>query len=126
MAKQGKRMCYVKNTGVKMRKYLFAGVCACFVSGVAVADCKYMETENVTVIEEFDFVQTNHKFNRPIKKYRPVVKKQQKLAEPVKLKTHTEVVEYYQVLQPVTVYKPIGTEVKRYVVPARHCDRCEM
>ena len=50
--------------------------------------------------------------------------KQQKMAEPIRLKTHTEVIEHYQVLQPVTVYKPVGTEVKRYIVPAKTCDKC--
>ena len=107
-----------------MKKTLLAGVVASLVSGAAMADCKYTETEVVTVVEQVEIVKTNHRFNRPIKKFRPCPKKQQKMAEPIRLKTHTEVIEHYQVLQPVTVYKPVGTEVKRYIVPAKTCDKC--
>lgn len=110
-----------------MKKTLLFGMLVCLASaGAAVADCKYTETENVVVIEQIDVVVNENRFNRPVKKYRPAVKRHQKATEPVKLKTHTEVIEHYQILQPVTVYKPVGTEVKRYVVPAKRCDSCEM
>lgn len=109
-----------------MKKSLVVGVVAALFSGVAMADYSYTETETVVIVESFDFAKTNACLKRPVKKYLPCASKHQKLAEPVKLKTHTEVVEHYQVLQPVTVYKPVGTEVKRYVVPAKRCDKCTM
>ena len=50
----------------------------------------------------------------------------QKVAEPVRVKTHTEVIDHYQVYQPVTVYKPMGTQIQRRVVPVVHCNKCGM
>ncbi|MDE6481912.1 MAG: hypothetical protein K2L25_03790 [Alphaproteobacteria bacterium] len=37
-------------------------------------------------------------------------------AEPVAVKTHTEVTEHYQVYQPVVEYVPSGTYTRRHVV----------
>ena len=108
-----------------MKKIMLVALLMCFGSSVVMAD-KYTETQTVTVVESIDFVKMQNRFNRPAKKYQPCAKKCQKTAEPVRLKTYTEVVEHYQILQPVTVYQPIGTEVKRYVVPAKRCDKCSL
>lgn len=108
-----------------MKKYLLVGVVAGLVSGGAMADCAYSESETVTIVETVDFVKTNYQVARPVKEYRPCMKKQNAV-KPIRMKTHTEVVEHYQVLQPVTVYKPAGTEVRRYVVPAKRCAECAM
>ena len=35
---------------------------------------------------------------------------------PVRVKTHTEVVDYYQLYQPVTVYQPAGVVAERRVI----------
>lgn len=36
--------------------------------------------------------------------------------QPVKVKTHTEVIDHYQIYQPVTVYKPAGTCTTRRII----------
>ena len=41
---------------------------------------------------------------------------------PVAVKTHAEVIEHYQVYQPVTVYQPAGNFATRTIV--ENCDRC--
>lgn len=42
---------------------------------------------------------------------------------PVAVKTHTEVIEHYQVYQPVIEYVPAGTYTRRHVVANVHpCD----
>ncbi len=41
---------------------------------------------------------------------------------PVHVKTHSEVIDYYTVYQPVITYRPAGTYAHRRVVPA--CNRC--
>lgn len=44
---------------------------------------------------------------------------------PVKVKTHTEVVDHYQLYQPVLVYEPAGTYSERRVVQSNPCkNRC--
>jgi hypothetical protein len=50
----------------------------------------------------------------------------QRCAEtPFAVKTHSEVINHYQVYQPVTIYKPAGTFAERVIVPAeRTCNRC--
>lgn len=44
-------------------------------------------------------------------------------AQPVRVKTHTEVIDHYQVYRPVTVYEPAGTYAERRVV-RNTCNRC--
>lgn len=39
---------------------------------------------------------------------------------PVEVKTHTEVIEHYQVYQPVVEYIPAGTYTRRHVVTSVH------
>ncbi|MDE6571304.1 MAG: hypothetical protein K2L95_03770 [Alphaproteobacteria bacterium] len=48
-----------------------------------------------------------------------------KSGEPVHVKTHTEIIDHYQMYQPVTVYEPAGTYSRRRVEyqPAP-CTRC--
>lgn len=41
-------------------------------------------------------------------------------AEPVAVKTHTEVIEHYQVYQPIVEYVPAGTYTHRHVVTSVH------
>lgn len=46
-------------------------------------------------------------------------------AKPVRVKTHTEVIDHYQVYRPVTVYQPAGTYAERRVVKRQQpCSRC--
>ena len=105
----------------------------CFVmavfANVAASDYIYTETESVTTWERADYVSDNcgQRFYssrdvRPIARpceVRPVA------AEPVRVKTHTEVIDHYQVYQPVTVYKPMGTQIQRRIVPVPVCESCK-
>lgn len=48
--------------------------------------------------------------------------------EPVRVKTHTEVIDHYQVYQPVVHYVPAGTYSQRRIIdtpaPRPRCNRC--
>jgi len=44
---------------------------------------------------------------------------QKNCGTPVRVKTHTEVIEHYQVYQPVLIYKPVGTMTESRIV--RQC-----
>ncbi len=99
-----------------MQKLVFIVLALVLISGVANADVKYTETETVTVVERFYNVpRARNVTPRPCKR---------QVAEPVRVKTHTEVIDHYQVYQPVTTYKPVGTEIQRRVVPAKTCNKC--
>ena len=47
---------------------------------------------------------------------------------PISVKTHTEVIDHYQMYQPVTVYQPAGTYAQRRIVqnaqPCQRANRC--
>jgi len=45
-------------------------------------------------------------------------------AQPVRVKTHSEIIDHYQVYRPVTVYEPAGTYSERRVVRNNTCNRC--
>lgn len=98
-----------------MKNILFV-VFGVFVSGAAMAGVKITETDTVTIVEKFYVApKARNVVARPCAK---------QVAEPVRVKTHTEVIDYYQVYQPVTVYKPMGTQIQRRVVPAKPCGKC--
>ena len=99
-----------------MKKTLLFGMLVCLASaGAAVADCKYTETETITTVEVWTIENVPHGYVVPRKKC------ENKSAQPVRVKTHTEVIDHYQVYQPVTIYKPVGTQVQRRVIPANKC-----
>ena len=83
-----------------MKKIFF-----CLLSGILVvqgsyAGVKYTETEQVTIVEKIYVAPTARRVVP-----RPCAKK---VAKPVRVKTHTEIIDHYQVYQTVTVYKPMG------------------
>ncbi|MBP5485973.1 MAG: hypothetical protein J6Y07_04700 [Alphaproteobacteria bacterium] len=45
-------------------------------------------------------------------------------AQPVRVKTYTEVVDHYQVYRPVTVYEPAGVYSERRVIRNNGCVSC--
>lgn len=99
-----------------MKKYLLAMFGVLFVCGVARAGYTYTETETITTYERFGAdvgcgCGCDKRFvsSRDVK---PCAKK----AQPVRVKTYTEVIDHYQVYQPVTIYKPMGTEIQRRIV----------
>lgn len=101
-----------------MKKTLLVAMSVVLMSGAASAGVRYTETENVTIVERFyNPVQDVRRNVAP----RPCTKK---VGEPVRVKTHTEILEHYQVYQPVTIYRPMGTEIQRKVVPAKSCGKC--
>lgn len=57
----------------------------------------------------------------PAKRQRPCP---QKTGQPISVKTHSEVIDHYQVYQPVTVYEPAGTYTQRRIIENQPCDRC--
>lgn len=107
-------MCICKK-GVVMKKTLLLVLGALFVSGAAMA-YTYTETETITTYESFS-VDTQCGYgcakhfvaDHDVKPYA-------RKAQPVRVKTHTEIIDYYQVYQPVVVYRPVGTEFHRRIV----------
>ena len=97
-----------------MKKYLLGIFSALIVSGVACAGYTYTETETITTYERVG-VNPGCGCNKRCVSSRSV-KPCEKRAQPVRVKTHTEVIDHYQVYQPVTVYKPVGTEIQRRIV----------
>lgn len=123
-------MC-VKTKVFFMKNVLFgAFLCAFCIAGAGASDYTYTETETLTTWERVDYVagadDCSGRFysSRDVRpNARPCAMKQ-KPAQPVRVKTHTEVIDHYQVFQPVTVYKPMGTEIQRRVVPVKNCNKC--
>lgn len=99
-----------------MKNLLFVAV-AIMMSGAAMAGVKITETEQITIIERLSFTAPRAQKSES----RPCAKR---VAEPVRVKTHTEIIDHYQVYQPVMVYKPMGTQIQRRVVPAKPCGKC--
>ena len=94
-----------------MKKIMLVGLLAMFAVSPAMADGVYTETETVTTWERVSACPKAIRYNT-VRDVKPCAKK----AQPVRVKTHTEVIDHYQVYQPVTVYKPMGTEVHRRVI----------
>ncbi|MBO5947105.1 MAG: hypothetical protein J6Q44_03105 [Alphaproteobacteria bacterium] len=98
-----------------MKKTLLVALGALFVCGAAMA-YTYTETETITTYERFG-VETKcgqgcEKRFVSSRDVKPCASR----AQPVRVKTHTEVIDHYQVYQPVTIYKPMGTEIQRRIV----------
>ena len=104
-----------------MKKTILSGLIAASLTASAFASDGgiYSDTEtytnhtNTVVVEEAAPVQVRRVAVAP----RPC-------AQPVRIKTHTEVIDHYQVYRPVTVYQPAGTYSERRVVRNNRCGRC--
>ncbi|MBR5153172.1 MAG: hypothetical protein IKW57_00020 [Alphaproteobacteria bacterium] len=116
-----------------MKKNCLVTLVGLMLAGNAVAsDFTYTETETVTTYERVNYdVSCGNGCNQRFVSSRDVVKpiarpcaERQVAGRPVRVKTHTEVIDHYQVYQPVTVYQPMGTEIQRRVVPAETCNKC--
>ena len=113
-----------------MKNILFAAVMACVCGGAVASGYTYTETETITTWESVNYAAPcdggcNRRYvsSRDV---RPCAVRHATTGQPVRVKTHTEVIDHYQVYQPVTVYKPMGTEIQRRIVPAKSCDKCGM
>lgn len=113
-----------------MKKLLSAGLISVFAISTALAKYTVTETEVLTTWESVDVVVEENVQPRRFYSSRDVVRANQRpcarqhVAQPVRVKTYTEVVDHYQVYQPVTVYKPMGTQIERRVVPVKNCNKC--
>ena len=108
-----------------MKKFLCAGLMSALIFGSAVADYNVTETEVITTWESVDVVVKNNVAPRRFYSSRDVVRPcARQVAKPVRVKTRTEVIDHYQVYQPVTVYKPMGMQIERRVVPVEKCNKC--
>lgn len=112
-----------------MKKILCSVLVSVFCCAAAFADVKYTETEVVTTWENVDIVVEAPTQSQRFYSSRDVARANsrpcaQNKAEPVRVKTHTEVIDHYQVYQPVTIYKPMGTQIERRVVPVKSCNKC--
>ncbi len=61
-----------------------------------------------------------HKSSLDVARARPCAKAPK--LEPVRVKTHTEVIDHYTVYEPVVTYRAAGTYAHRRIVPT--CNRC--
>lgn len=95
----------------------------------AFADVNFSETETITTWENVTVVSdagpVRYRSSRDVAMpHRPCMHAASN--QPVRIKTHSEVVDYYQVYQPVTVYQPMGVQVERRFVPAHRCNKCAL
>ncbi len=128
-----------------MKKTILFGAMAIIVAGAANAsDGVYYETETFTTNEIFKtdtvtYYDDAYIAPRMVETHASVVPTcgrvkssmdvrpcAQRSAEPVRVKTHTEVIDHYQVYQPVVEYIPAGTYQTRRIInaPTPRCNRC--
>ena len=105
-----------------MKKMFFVLLAGALLGNSAIAGMEYHQTEDIEIIEQVTVVENVYHTPRV---HSAVVRPcANRVAEPVRVKTHTEVIDHYQVYQPVTVYKPMGTQIQRRVIPATNCHKC--
>ena len=102
-----------------MKKTIVSGLIAAslaapaFASDGGIYNETYTTNTNTVVVEEAAPVQV-----------RRVAVAARPCAQPVRVKTYTEVIDHYQVYRPVTVYQPAGSYSERRVVRNNRCNRC--
>lgn len=110
-----------------MKKAILASLFAATICGASYASDGgvYYETETVTKNVSVKMDTTTYNNPQYVAPTRTVVATRpcaRVAAAPVRVKTYTEVIDHYQVYQPVTVYKPVGAYAQRRVVEsARPC-----
>jgi hypothetical protein len=105
-----------------MKNILFALFAAMFVATSAMADGIVSETETVTTVE---VVEYNYTAPRYVSSAQVVPHKRPCANAPVRVKTHTEVIDHYQLYQPVTIYQPAGRVSTRRIIRApQTCNKC--
>ena len=98
-----------------MKKILFASFTAMIMATSSMADGIVTETETVTTVEVLEY---SYEMPRYVTSAQVVPHKRPcaKTVAPVRVKTHTEVIDHYQLYQPVTVYKPVGRVSARRII----------
>lgn len=110
-----------------MKQAILVSLFAAAVCGTAVASDGgiFYETETVNKHISVKMDTTKYDANTYVAPSRVVVAARpcaRVAAKPVRVKTYTEVIDHYQVYQPVTVYQPVGAYAQRRVVEsARPC-----
>ena len=109
-----------------MKKFLFASFSAMIIATAAMADGIVTETETVTTVEvlEYNYVAPRYVSSAQVVPHkRPCSKRA--AAKPMRVKTHTEVIDHYQLYQPVTIYQPVGRVSERRIIRApQTCNKC--
>lgn len=128
-----KKVLYFNQKGKHMTRFAIIGaLCAFFATSANASDYTYTETETVTTYERADYIApsancgNHYRSSRDVRPASRPCATDAATAQPVRVKTHSEVIDYYQVYQPVTVYKPMGTQIQRRIVPAHPCNKCGM
>lgn len=107
-----------------MKQVLFASVMAMGIVTAGMADGVVTETETITTVEVVEYSYDTPRYVSSVQVVphkRPCAKR----SEPVRVKTHTEVIEHYQLYQPVTVYQPVGRVSQRRIIRApQTCAKC--
>ena len=106
-----------------MKKTILSGLFAAMlcVSANASDGGLYAETETYT--NRVRYNTNTVEYAAPVAQRVAPVATCNSCAGPVRVKTHTEVIDHYQVYRPVTVYEPAGTYAERRVV-RNTCNRC--
>lgn len=117
--------------------------CITMIYGAAHAD-GYTETENIKVrgqitidtVKYYDGVYVHQRQPQPapcrvsssldVARKCDCKKANAPKPAPIRVKTYTEVIDHYQVYQPVITYKPAGTYTTRRYIDAKnpHCNTC--
>ena len=107
-----------------MKKMFLFFVLVMTIIAPAVADGVVTETETVTTVEVLDYNYTAPRYvssAQVVPHKRPCAKR----TAPVRVKTHTEVIDHYQLYQPVTIYQPMGRVSTRRIIRAPQvCNKC--
>jgi hypothetical protein len=106
-----------------MKKTILTSVFAAMVAFGANASDGGVYTETETYTNHVRYNTTAVNYAAPVAQ-RTVSAPCNSCAQPVRVKTHTEVIDHYQVYRPVTVYEPAGTYSERRVVRNNNCNRC--
>ncbi len=110
-----------------MKKILAASILAISFGFPAMAETIITETETITTIETVTYepLPVAPRYVSSVQNVphrRPCAKR---AGAPVRVKTHTEVIDHYQLYQPVTVYQPAGRVVERRIIRAPSaCNKC--
>jgi hypothetical protein len=107
-----------------MKKTILSGLFAAMVCVSANASDGGLYAETETYTNRVRYNTNTVEYAAPVAQpRREVVATFNSCAQPVRVKTHTEVIDHYQVYRPVTVYEPAGTYAERRVV-RNTCYRC--
>ncbi|MBO7560100.1 MAG: hypothetical protein J6T27_03000 [Alphaproteobacteria bacterium] len=109
-----------------MKKTILTGLFGAFVATCAIASDGgvYSETETFTNSVRYNTNTVTYAEPAQERVAYAYANTCNSCAQPVRVKTYTEVVDHYQVYRPVTVYEPAGVFSERRVIRNNTCGRC--